>query len=139
MTAAAAFAISTAESTEMPTSATCSAGASLMPSPINPTTCCLSWSARMIRCLCAGESRAKMWVVSKASASSSSVIVSTLPPSRISSAFKPTSRHTLRVTRSLSPVAMRESENDEASAVGFQCAIATGTAPLRNPSAPRLS
>ena len=30
---AAAFAMSTAESTEMPTSATCSAGASLIPSP----------------------------------------------------------------------------------------------------------
>ena len=61
-------------------------------------------SARMIRCLCAGDRRAKTWVVSTASASSSSVIVSTLPPSRISSAFKPTSRQTLRVTRSLSPV-----------------------------------
>ena len=60
------LAMSTAVSTEMPTSAAWSAGASLMPSPMKPTTCPCACSARMMRCLCAGERRAKSVVVSAA-------------------------------------------------------------------------
>ena len=44
---AASLATSTALSTEIPTSAACSADASLMPSPIYPTTCPAFFSARM--------------------------------------------------------------------------------------------
>ena len=59
MISAASFATSTAPATEMPTSAACSDGASLMPSPRKPTTCPRRFSARMIRFFCAGETRAK--------------------------------------------------------------------------------
>ena len=63
------LAMSTAVSTLMPTSAACSAGASLMPSPMKPTVCLRDCSALMIRCLCAGETRANSVVFSAASAS----------------------------------------------------------------------
>ena len=49
--------ISVAVSTEMPTSAARSAGASLIPSPMNPTTCPLPRRTRMTRSLWAGERR----------------------------------------------------------------------------------
>ena len=58
------LAMSTALSTERPTSAARSAGASLMPSPMNPTTCLLRCSACTTRFLCAGERRANTSVVS---------------------------------------------------------------------------
>ena len=83
------LAMSTAVSTEMPMSAACSAGASLMPSPMNPTTCPLPCSARTIRCLWAGERRAKSVVFSAASASSASVIFSTASPSSMGSGIEP--------------------------------------------------
>ena len=51
--------MSTAVSTEMPTSAAFSAGPSLMPSPRKPTTWPLRCSARMMRSFCAGDSLAK--------------------------------------------------------------------------------
>ena len=56
---AASFATSTAPSTEMPTSAACSAGASLMPSPRKPTTCPRRLSARMIAVLLRGRDAAE--------------------------------------------------------------------------------
>ena len=52
-------------------------GASLMPSPINPTTCFFCRKARMIRCLCAGETRANTWTRSALAWSCSSLMVST--------------------------------------------------------------
>ncbi len=58
MTSADSLAMSTALSTEMPTSAARKAGASLMPSPMKPTTCPFFWSACTTRFLCAGERRA---------------------------------------------------------------------------------
>ncbi len=64
------LAMSTAVSTLIPTSAACSAGASLMPSPMKPTVCLRDCRAWMIRCLWAGETRANSVVFSAASASS---------------------------------------------------------------------
>ena len=96
--------MSVAVSTEMPTSAARKAGASLIPSPTNPTTCPLLRRARMTRCLWAGERRAKSVAFSDVSASSGSDIFSTSAPRSIGSAERPTSLHTLRLMRSLSPV-----------------------------------
>ena len=63
------LAMSTAVSTEMPTSAALRAGASLMPSPMKPTTCPFFCRARMMRSLWAGESLAKTVASSAAAAS----------------------------------------------------------------------
>src|SRR6185437_9400429 len=52
-------ATSTALATEMPTSAACSDGASLIPSPRKPTTARRAFRASTIRCFCAGLTRAK--------------------------------------------------------------------------------
>ena len=98
------LAISTALLTEMPTSAARSAGASLMPSPIKPTTCPFLRSTWMMCSLCSGASLAKTVVFSAALASSSSFIASISAPSKISSTGKPTCRQTVCVTRLLSPV-----------------------------------
>jgi hypothetical protein len=57
---AASFAASTPLTTEMPTSAVCSDGASLMPSPMYPTTSPRAFRARMTRFVCFGDTRAKM-------------------------------------------------------------------------------
>jgi len=101
---AASLAISTAESTEIPMSAARSAGASLMPSPIKPTTCPSPRSTRTMRSLCIGVSLANT-VVSRAtfsSCTSSSASIS-LPITTLS-ACNPTSLQTLRATSGLSPV-----------------------------------
>ena len=55
MISAASLAISTAVSTEMPMSAVRSAGASLMPSPMKPTTWPLPFKNRTMRSLCDGR------------------------------------------------------------------------------------
>ena len=55
MMSADSFAISTAVSTEMPTSAAFNAALSLMPSPRKPTTWPFRWQAEMILAFCAGE------------------------------------------------------------------------------------
>ena len=83
MMSAESFAMSTAVSTLMPTSAVCSAGASLMPSPMKPTVRRRDCRATMIRCLCAGDTRAKSVVFSAASASCSAFIFSTSSPSKV--------------------------------------------------------
>ena len=104
MASADSLAISTAVSTEMPTSAARRAGASLMPSPRNPTTCPAPCRVLMTRCLWAGDSRANRVALSAASASSASDIPSTWLPSSTWSVAMPTSRQILRLTSSLSPV-----------------------------------
>ena len=71
------LAMSAAVSTEMPTSAARRAGASLMPSPRNPTTWPAPWSARMTRCLWAGDKRANRVVFPAAPPNSASDIPST--------------------------------------------------------------
>ena len=55
---AAAWATPLAPSTDSPMSATLSAGASLMPSPRNPTTAPCAWSARTRRAFWSGARRA---------------------------------------------------------------------------------
>ncbi len=104
MMSAASLAMSTAESTEMPMSAARSAGASLMPSPMKPTTCPLARSVRTMRSLCSGVSLAKTGCCSTACASSASVMHSTCGPSNTLSADKPTWLHTRAETGPLSPV-----------------------------------
>ena len=104
MIAADSLATSTALFTEIPTSATWSDGASLMPSPINPTTCPLRFNKSMIRFFCAGDNRAKIGVSSRLRESASSGMVSSSLPVRIGSEAIPISAQTFRVTSSLSPV-----------------------------------
>ena len=104
MMSAASLAMSTPPSTLMPMSAARSAGASLMPSPRKPTTCPLSRSACTMRSLCSGVSLANTLCCStnarRAGPSKSSICA----PRITWSTAKPTSRHTLAATRSLSPV-----------------------------------
>ena len=69
---AASRATSTALSTEMLVSAACMAGASLMPSPMKPTTWPVFFSARMIRSFWLGSTSAKMAVRSAVDQSASS-------------------------------------------------------------------
>ncbi len=88
----ASLAMSTALSTEMPTSAARNAGASLIPSPMNPTTCPRRCSAWMIRCLWAGESLAKIVTPSTAALSASSDHPSISGPSMTLSTANPTWR-----------------------------------------------
>ncbi|MNN37847.1 hypothetical protein D3C81_1518130 [compost metagenome] len=73
---AASLAISTAESTEIPISAARSAGASLIPSPIKPTTWPCWRSSLTIRSLCNGVSLANTVVRAAACASCWSSICS---------------------------------------------------------------
>ena len=98
------FAISTAVSTEIPTSASFMADASLIPSPINPTVWPFSRNAWTIRVFCSGESFANTFVVSTTCASCESVSNSISEPSSKLSTFNPTWRQIQRVTASLSPV-----------------------------------
>ncbi|OQC07795.1 MAG: hypothetical protein BWX79_01810 [Alphaproteobacteria bacterium ADurb.Bin100] len=104
MMSAASLAMSTAVSTEMPMSATCSAAASLMPSPRYPTTWPLPLSRRTMRSLCAGVSLANTVVVSATAASRASSSASMSEPSSTLPGARPTSWQILAVTASLSPV-----------------------------------
>ncbi|MPM21685.1 hypothetical protein SDC9_68130 [bioreactor metagenome] len=98
------FAMSTAVSTEMPTSDAFMAVASLIPSPIYPTTWPFSLRSDTMVAFCCGESFAKTFVTSTAFFSSSSDMRSTSEPSSRLSTCKPTCLQMQRVTRSLSPV-----------------------------------
>ena len=98
------LAISTAVSTEIPTSAWRKAAASFIPSPIKPTVCPLFWSNFIILDFWSGESFAKTLIFSMVSPNSSSVIFSISFPKRILLAFNPTSLQIFSVTESLSPV-----------------------------------
>ena len=104
MMSADSLAMSTAVSTEMPTSAARSAGPSLMPSPRKPTTWPPRCSASTTRTFCCGLSRANTWVSRTAAVSASSPSWSISGPTSRRCTSKPTWRHTLRVTVSLSPV-----------------------------------
>ena len=98
------LAISTAVSTEMPTSAVFRADASLMPSPIKPTQWPRSRRTRMIRDFCRGDSFAKTEISSASSPNCSSGISSNSFPSKMRSVGRPTIWQMARVTFSLSPV-----------------------------------
>ena len=103
---AASLATSTAVSTEMPTSAACRAGASLIPSPRKPTT----WPRPLERAArsgssASGETRAKT-VVRSATAASARVghAVDLVAQRRCAPPSRPTCAQTCWVTSSLSPV-----------------------------------
>ena len=98
------LAMSTALSTEIPTSAAFKAGASLMPSPRKPSTWPWLCKARMMRSLWAGASLAKTFVAFAAVARSDSLIPSICEPSKRCSTGMPTSLQIWVVMISLSPV-----------------------------------
>src|SRR4051794_13763981 len=101
---AACLATSAALSTETPTSAACSAEASLMPSPRNPTTWPRPLSASSTRRFCCGVTRQNRSTVStRASSASSESRVSSSPVSTPRTGT-PSPAQQWRVTRSLSPV-----------------------------------
>src|SRR5262245_35030807 len=104
MMSAASRATSTALSTEMPTSAERRAGASLMPSPTQPTTWPRERSANTIRFFCVGDTRANTVVRSATAASAGSDIRSTSGPRTMTPTSSPTAAQMRAVTSSLSPV-----------------------------------
>ncbi|MNY12878.1 hypothetical protein D3C86_1459830 [compost metagenome] len=116
MMSAASFEISTAESTEMPTSAARRAGASLMPSPMKPTVSPCARRLRTMRSLCAGVSRANTLARRTATASCASSMASMSAPRYTWRTSKPTSRQTFCVTSSTSPVSTLTSMPDAFSA-----------------------
>ena len=99
------LAMSTALSTEMPTSAA-RKRRRVVDAVAHEADDVAVASAAPGRCAACARAKGarKRRVVSTASASCASVMVSTWLPSRIFSAWMPTSLQTLRVTRSLSPV-----------------------------------
>ena len=101
---AASLATSAAESTEIPTSAACSATASLTPSPRNATSTPDRRAILMMRDFCSGLTRANTVVCSMAEASVSSSRVSSSWPPTTPSTARPMSLHTLVATVPLSPV-----------------------------------
>ena len=98
------LAISAALSTEIPTSASRSAGASLMPSPRKPTVWPFCWNSRTSRAFCGGVSLANRLLRSAACASSMSLIASISSPVSMPLASSPTSRQMRAVIVGLSPV-----------------------------------
>src|SRR6266536_3268523 len=82
-TSAASLATSVAVSTEMPTSASWRAIASLTPSPRKPTSAPSVRCARMMRDFCSGVTRAKSVVCGRAAASSASLIASSSLPASV--------------------------------------------------------
>src|SRR6266540_1411623 len=103
-TSAASLATSVAVSTEMPTSASWRAIASLTPSPRKPTSAPSVRCARMMRDFCSGVTRAKIVVCGRAAASSASLIASSSLPASVPSDCIPRSEQTVSATRPLSPV-----------------------------------
>jgi hypothetical protein len=118
--------MSTALSTEMPTSAACSAGASLMPSPMKPTTWPPARSARTTRSLSCGARRANTLCCCTACASAASSSARNAAPSIRPCTGRPTWRQTSRVTRSLSPVSTFTATPRAASACSAGAALSLG-------------
>ena len=108
------FAISTAFSTEMPTSASRREGASFIPSPMYPTTWPLYRRAIMIRFFCAGVMREKIVTPSTTLDRVSTSICSTSAPLRVPFTGSPISSQVFFATRSLSPVRIFSSIPDRA-------------------------
>ena len=103
-TSALSLAISTAVSTDIPASDTFIAAASLIPSPIYPTTWPFPRSTFTTLAFCSGDSFANTAVFSASPPSCSSVMASKSVPVRICAVSIPTWAHTEQVTLSLSPV-----------------------------------
>ncbi len=101
---AASLATSVADSTEMPTSASCNATASFTPSPRNPTSTPVLRCSWMSRAFCSGEMRAKIVVPGSAAVSSGSLICASAVPVSVPATAIPRSRQTFCATSSLSPV-----------------------------------
>ena len=102
-TSAASLATSVAESTEIPTSAACSAIASLTPSPRKATSAPVARCARTIWALCSGLTRANT-VVAASRSPSRSPALSMSAPVATCPAGRPRSAQTLAATTGLSPV-----------------------------------
>ena len=97
MMSAASFAMSVAVCTHIPTSAVCNDGESFTPSPIYPTTCPLFFNVFTTFSFCKGFILANTDTVSTFFASSSSVILSTSVPNKISLLSIPTKLQMLLV------------------------------------------
>ncbi|OPZ47703.1 MAG: hypothetical protein BWY92_01720 [Firmicutes bacterium ADurb.BinA052] len=106
ITSAASRATSTALLTDTPTSAVLSDGASLIPSPIYPTTCPDFFRAAITLSFWSGLSRAQTVACSARWASSSSSMESTSCPMSTPFTLSPTRSHIRAVTSSLSPVSI---------------------------------
>src|SRR6266508_3701471 len=118
MISAASLATSTPDATEMPTSAAWSDGASLMPSPRNPTTCPRRFNETRMRFFWAGETRAKTSVSSAAWASrqiAHPIHVVAQQDRRLSEAD-----HRADVARDGLSVARQDLDSDPVAAEGFQ-------------------
>ena len=100
----ASFAMSVAESTQIPTSAVCSDGASFTPSPIYPTTWPFFLYVFTTLSFCNGFNLAKTSTSSTAFSNSSSDILSNSTPVIILSDLNPTVLHIFFVAYALSPV-----------------------------------
>ena len=98
------LAISTAVSTETPTSEFVSEGLSLIPSPIYPTIFPASFNILTILAFCIGDNFAKILVFFNNLKTAMSVNLSSLLPNTIFLEFIPTFEQTHRVTSALSPV-----------------------------------
>ena len=101
---AAARATSAAPSTEIPTSAACNAGASLMPSPMNPTTWPSRLRASRTRCFCCGLTRQNRFTFGSCPSKASSDRCDSASPVSTPVTGTPISAKTWRATISLSPV-----------------------------------
>ena len=101
---AVSFAISTAVSTEIPTSEFVNAGLSFIPSPIYPTTFPFCFKTLTILAFCIGESFANILFLFNNLDSATSDNVSILFPVMISFEFIPALLQTHLVTSTLSPV-----------------------------------
>ena len=137
-TSAASLATSVAVSTEMPTSASWRAIASLTPSPRKPTSAPSARCARMMRDFCSGVTRAKIVVRGNASASSASLIASISEPVNVPSDCMPRSAQTFSATRPLSPVTILTVTPSFASRSSDRAASALGgSAKQRKPRSSR--
>ena len=96
--------MSTAVSTEIPTSALLSDGLSLIPSPIYPTTLPFSFNTLTILAFSIGESFAKIFTFFSTLPNALSESFSISLPKTILGELIPTFLHTLLVTSLLSPV-----------------------------------
>ncbi len=126
MMSADSLAMSAPLSTEMPTSASRSAGASLMPSPRKPTVWPLACSVLSTRDFCSGVSLANTVVRSTASASAASSSASICAPSSGTPVASPTWRQTFSVTVGLSPVSTFTATPFSRSAASAGAAVSFG-------------
>ena len=131
---AASFATSAPLSTEMPTSAACSAEASLMPSPRKPTTLPVLLRPSRMRSFCCGVTRQKRLTDARRALRASWLISDSSLPVSTPFTGTPSASQMWRVIRSLSPVRIFTSTPARASA--WMAAAASGFGGSTNTAKP---